>query len=83
MALNVTSELMTKYGIAPQTIGRLEVGTETLVDKSKVSSTSASEWQQTQGQTRCPDGGTCELKETQPQLRLVLSPTSASEWEQT
>ena len=36
MALNVTSELMTKYGIAPQTIGRLEVGTETLVDKSKV-----------------------------------------------
>ena len=34
-ALTVTSNLLSKYKIDPNTIGRLEVGTETLLDKSK------------------------------------------------
>lgn len=33
--LSAASSLMAKYGIHPSEIGRLEVGTETLVDKSK------------------------------------------------
>eukprot|EP00297_Palpitomonas_bilix_P024339 CAMPEP_0113909616 /NCGR_PEP_ID=MMETSP0780_2-20120614/26977_1 /TAXON_ID=652834 /ORGANISM="Palpitomonas bilix" /LENGTH=477 /DNA_ID=CAMNT_0000905497 /DNA_START=84 /DNA_END=1517 /DNA_ORIENTATION=+ /assembly_acc=CAM_ASM_000599 len=35
IALTVTKQLMEKYGISARDIGRLEVGTETLVDKSK------------------------------------------------
>ncbi|KXG51316.1 Thiolase-like, subgroup [Penicillium griseofulvum] len=35
MALTAVSSLMTKYHIDPMSIGRLEVGTETLLDKSK------------------------------------------------
>lgn len=35
MALTVVSSLLEKYHIDPKTIGRLEVGTETLLDKSK------------------------------------------------
>ncbi|CAI7653810.1 unnamed protein product [Penicillium crustosum] len=35
MALTAVSSLLEKYKIDPNTIGRLEVGTETLVDKSK------------------------------------------------
>ncbi|KAI5302595.1 Hydroxymethylglutaryl-CoA synthase-like protein AKT4-1, partial [Ascosphaera atra] len=35
MALTTLSSLMKKYSIDPSTIGRLEVGTETLLDKSK------------------------------------------------
>lgn len=35
MALTVTSNLLKNYNIDPQSIGRLEVGTETLIDKSK------------------------------------------------
>ncbi|TVY81977.1 Hydroxymethylglutaryl-CoA synthase [Lachnellula suecica] len=35
MALTAVSTLMRKYSIDPKTIGRLEVGTETLLDKSK------------------------------------------------
>ncbi|KAF7308975.1 3-hydroxy-3-methylglutaryl coenzyme A synthase [Mycena kentingensis (nom. inval.)] len=34
-ALNATSSLLAKYPISPSSIGRLEVGTETLIDKSK------------------------------------------------
>ncbi|CAE6534590.1 unnamed protein product [Rhizoctonia solani] len=34
-ALSVVSSLMEKYDVDPKSIGRLEVGTETLVDKSK------------------------------------------------
>ncbi|KAG9119056.1 hypothetical protein FRC07_006112, partial [Ceratobasidium sp. 392] len=34
-ALSVVSSLLRKYNIDPESIGRLEVGTETLVDKSK------------------------------------------------
>ncbi|THV48176.1 hypothetical protein BGAL_0263g00060 [Botrytis galanthina] len=34
-ALTVTSRLLSKYNIDTKTIGRLEVGTETLLDKSK------------------------------------------------
>src|SRR5437667_7401180 len=34
-ALTVTSSLMSKYSIDPKSIGRLEVGTETMLDKSK------------------------------------------------
>ncbi|CAE6483539.1 unnamed protein product [Rhizoctonia solani] len=34
-ALSAVSSLLEKYDIDPRTIGRLEVGTETLVDKSK------------------------------------------------
>ena len=33
--LNALSSLLEKYEIAPDAVGRLEVGTETLVDKSK------------------------------------------------
>jgi hydroxymethylglutaryl-CoA synthase len=35
MCLTTLSSLMKKYSIDPQSIGRLEVGTETLLDKSK------------------------------------------------
>ncbi|KAI0066956.1 hydroxymethylglutaryl-CoA synthase [Artomyces pyxidatus] len=35
MALTVVSSLMSKYNIDPKSIGRLEVGTETIIDKSK------------------------------------------------
>lgn len=35
MALTAVSSLLEKYNIDPNTIGRLEVGTETLIDKSK------------------------------------------------
>ncbi|KAJ5924095.1 hypothetical protein N7466_008282 [Penicillium verhagenii] len=35
MALTAVSSLLEKYQIDPKTIGRLEVGTETLLDKSK------------------------------------------------
>jgi hydroxymethylglutaryl-CoA synthase len=35
MALTTVSSLFRKYSIDPKTIGRLEVGTETLLDKSK------------------------------------------------
>ena len=35
MALTTLSSLLKKYSIDPKTIGRLEVGTETLLDKSK------------------------------------------------
>jgi len=35
MALTTLSSLMQKYSISPHSIGRLEVGTETLLDKSK------------------------------------------------
>ena len=37
--LTVTNQLFEKYGISPKDIGRLEVGTETLIDKSKSSKT--------------------------------------------
>ncbi|KAJ5760972.1 hypothetical protein N7520_008128 [Penicillium odoratum] len=35
MALTTLSSLLNKYNIDPKTVGRLEVGTETLLDKSK------------------------------------------------
>ncbi|KAH9072905.1 hydroxymethylglutaryl-CoA synthase [Lactarius deliciosus] len=35
MALTVVSSLMRKYNVDPKAIGRLEVGTETIIDKSK------------------------------------------------
>ncbi|THH17363.1 hypothetical protein EW146_g3433 [Bondarzewia mesenterica] len=35
MALTVVSSLMKRYNIDPKSIGRLEVGTETIIDKSK------------------------------------------------
>ncbi|KAH8926224.1 hydroxymethylglutaryl-CoA synthase [Atractiella rhizophila] len=34
-ALSVTSSLLKKYNIDPKSIGRLDVGTETIIDKSK------------------------------------------------
>ncbi|KAK0526631.1 3-hydroxy-3-methylglutaryl coenzyme A synthase [Tilletia horrida] len=34
-ALNAVSQLLTKYNIDPKSIGRLEVGTETIIDKAK------------------------------------------------
>ena len=39
MALTVTHSLLEKYNIDPNSVGRLEVGTETLVDKSKSTKT--------------------------------------------
>ena len=39
MALTVTHSLLEKYNIDPASVGRLEVGTETLVDKSKSTKT--------------------------------------------
>lgn len=39
MALTVTHSLLEKYNIDPNDVGRLEVGTETLVDKSKSTKT--------------------------------------------
>lgn len=39
MALTVVQNLLEKYQIDPKNIGRLEVGTETLVDKSKSTKT--------------------------------------------
>ena len=39
MALTVTKSLLEKYDVDPNTVGRLEVGTETLVDKSKSTKT--------------------------------------------
>ncbi|KAL9183749.1 hypothetical protein ACHAXT_004605 [Thalassiosira profunda] len=39
MALTVTHSLLEKYDIDPHDVGRLEVGTETLVDKSKSTKT--------------------------------------------
>ena len=39
MALTVTHALLEKYKIDPNSVGRLEVGTETLVDKSKSTKT--------------------------------------------
>eukprot|EP00164_Ancoracysta_twista_P000386 GFYU01000527.1.p2 GENE.GFYU01000527.1~~GFYU01000527.1.p2 ORF type:complete len:464 (+),score=177.94 GFYU01000527.1:117-1508(+) len=35
IALTVVKSLMTKYNVSPKKVGRLEVGTETLIDKSK------------------------------------------------
>ncbi|GME85718.1 unnamed protein product [[Candida] boidinii] len=35
MSLTVLKNLLTNYNIDPATVGRLEVGTETLLDKSK------------------------------------------------
>ncbi|KAH0949471.1 hypothetical protein HN011_004148 [Eciton burchellii] len=35
LCLTVTHHLLERYGVKPQDIGRLEVGTETIVDKSK------------------------------------------------
>ena len=35
LMLTAVSELLDRYGLSPSDIGRLEVGTETLVDKSK------------------------------------------------
>jgi len=35
MALTVVTSLMRKYDVDPKSIGRLEVGTETIIDKSK------------------------------------------------
>ncbi|XP_024374898.1 hydroxymethylglutaryl-CoA synthase [Physcomitrium patens] len=35
MSLTVVKSLLEKYGIAPESIGRLEVGSETVIDKSK------------------------------------------------
>lgn len=39
LALNAVSNLLAKYNINPDSIGRLEVGTETLIDKSKSTKT--------------------------------------------
>lgn len=39
MALNVVSDLLEKYGLERTEIGRLEVGTESLTDKSKSTKT--------------------------------------------
>ncbi|KAJ0405358.1 hypothetical protein ATCC90586_004495 [Pythium insidiosum] len=39
IALTVVAQLLEKYEVDPQEIGRLEVGTETLVDKSKSTKT--------------------------------------------
>ena len=39
ISLTVVKSLLEKYGIAPSEVGRLEVGTETLVDKSKSTKT--------------------------------------------
>ncbi|KAI9637747.1 putative 3-hydroxy-3-methylglutaryl-CoA (HMG-CoA) synthase [Dioszegia hungarica] len=39
LALTVVSSLLSKYNIDPRSIGRLEVGTETLIDKSKATKT--------------------------------------------
>ncbi len=39
IALTVVSSLLEKYKIDPNSIGRLEVGTETLIDKSKSTKT--------------------------------------------
>ena len=39
MALTVTHSLLEKYNISPHSVGRVEVGTETLVDKSKSTKT--------------------------------------------
>ena len=38
--MTVVSQLLSKYSIDPATIGRLEIGTETLIDKSKSVKTS-------------------------------------------
>jgi 3-hydroxy-3-methylglutaryl CoA synthase len=38
--LTVVKSLLEKYGIAPERIGRLEVGSETVIDKSKAIKTS-------------------------------------------
>ncbi|BBN09784.1 hydroxymethylglutaryl-CoA synthase [Marchantia polymorpha subsp. ruderalis] len=35
MSLTVVKSLMEKYGVSPNSIGRLEVGSETVIDKSK------------------------------------------------
>ena len=35
ISLTALSNLMNKYGVKPQQVGRLEVGTETLLDKAK------------------------------------------------
>ncbi|KAG0616414.1 hypothetical protein M758_5G113500 [Ceratodon purpureus] len=40
MSLTVVKSLLEKYGIAPERIGRLEVGSETVIDKSKAIKTS-------------------------------------------
>jgi len=37
--MNAVSGLLAKYGISPKDIGRLEVGTETVIDKSKSAKT--------------------------------------------
>lgn len=39
MCLNAVSRLLEKYNIDPSSVGRLEVGTETLIDKSKSTKT--------------------------------------------
>ena len=39
LALSAVQALFEKYGVSPHEIGRLEVGTETLVDKSKSTKT--------------------------------------------
>jgi hydroxymethylglutaryl-CoA synthase len=35
ISLTALKNLMTKYGVNPLSVGRLEVGTETLLDKAK------------------------------------------------
>ena len=40
VSLTVVKSLLEKYGIAPERIGRLEVGSETVIDKSKAIKTS-------------------------------------------
>lgn len=39
LALTVVSNLLKKYNIDPRSIGRLDVGTETIIDKSKSTKT--------------------------------------------
>lgn len=39
VALTVVSSLLEKYNVDPKSIGRLDVGTETLIDKSKSTKT--------------------------------------------
>lgn len=39
MALTVVKNLLDKYNVDPKNVGRLEVGTETIIDKSKSTKT--------------------------------------------
>lgn len=40
MAMTAVSDLLERFGVSPKDIGRLEVGTETITDKSKAVKTS-------------------------------------------